>query len=63
MKAHIVGIPAPFKCECGEQFILAKWEKDTYGLMHITMLFSDGEFRVCPFCGGKDGVRREEIVP
>ena len=57
MKAHVVGVPVLFKCECGEKFIIGTWDKgktDTF--LTIKMLAFPGEMQYCPFCGGRGGI-------
>lgn len=63
MRAHVTGIPGAMKCECGEQFILAKWEKKKYEqFVSLTMLSHPEDLCYCPFCGGgRDGLRKEEM--
>lgn len=63
MKAHIVGVPTPFVCECKEQFVLATWKKPPLQeYFDIDFVMFPGELPYCPFCGGKGGVTRKEFV-
>lgn len=61
MKAHVIGIPVLFKCECGWQFVIGKWSKeplDTF--LTLEFLGFAGEIKYCPSCGGQGGITREE---
>lgn len=60
MKAHVIGVPVLFKCECGEKFIIGKWDKEPLDMhLTITMLSFAGEMSYCPFCGGRGGIEKE----
>lgn len=63
MKAHVIGVPKPFKCECGEQFVLATWKKDKFSRHYdIDFVSFPGEMPYCPFCGGRGGIKVEEFA-
>ena len=64
MQVQTVDKPMCFKCDCGEQFLLAVWklvkERD---LLVVRYLNNHQQFAYCPFCGGKTAGMRMEVQP
>ena len=63
MQAHVMGFPIALQCECGEKFIVAKWDKPPLQpYIDINFVAFAGELKCCPFCTGAGGIKAKEFA-